>query len=81
MTANSLHRARGIIRVVTQATSGERNRALFWAAMRARHMLLAGEINKTDGAELLRILHREAISGGLPAREAERTIKSAMRPA
>jgi hypothetical protein len=72
----TLHRLQGLVRTVIDAREGERNQVLFWAVCRARDMF-----DHPSGMETLEALRRAALRVGLPAREAERTITSAMRRA
>jgi hypothetical protein len=77
----ALHRVIGLGRIVAHAGEGERNRILFWATCRARDMIAAGDLDRPAAVEVVEALHAAAIRAGLPAREAERTIRSAMRAA
>ena len=77
----ALHRVLGLGRIVANAGEGERNRILFWATCRTREMIAAGELDQPSAVEVIEALHAAAIRAGLPNREAERTIKSAMRAA
>ncbi|WP_250548738.1 bifunctional DNA primase/polymerase [Pseudonocardia sp. H11422] len=56
----------GLVRVVREASPGERNRRLYWAAARAHEKGI-------DPTPLI----EAAIDAGLPQREAERTVDSA----
>jgi hypothetical protein len=75
----TLHRAKGILRTVMQASEGERNRVLFWAACRARDMYVAAELDHPAAMQVLDLLREAAARAGLPQRETERTITSAFR--
>jgi hypothetical protein len=77
----TLHRALGIVRTIALAPEGERNRILFWAACRARDMVVAGELDHAAGVQVLEALREGAARAGLPQREIDRTITSAMRAA
>jgi hypothetical protein len=77
----ALHRVQGLIRTVIDAREGERNRVLFWAVCRTRDMFVAGELDHPSARELLEALRGAALRAGLPVRETERTITSAMRAA
>lgn len=77
----TLHRALGVVRTMVTASEGERNRILFWAACRARDMVIAGEIDHLAGIQVLEALRQAAQQAGLTQREVERTITSAMRSA
>jgi hypothetical protein len=77
----TLHRALGITRTVADAPEGERNRVLYWAACRVRDMIRAGELDRPAGVQVINTLFAAAVRAGLPAREAERTMRSAMRAA
>jgi hypothetical protein len=74
-----LHRALGIIRVVIDATEGERNRRLYWSACRTRDLVVAGELDHDAGMQVLDALRQAAADCGLTQREINRTITSAMR--
>jgi hypothetical protein len=76
-----LNRAAGILRAVVEATEGERNRILFWASCRATEMVVAGELDHPTAMQVFDLLREAADRTGLPRREAERTIASAMRRA
>ena len=67
------HPAAGLVRTVADATDGNRNHALFWAACRAVE-------GGADPAVFADLLHA-AVTAGLTEREAERTIQSARRRA
>jgi hypothetical protein len=77
----TLHRVQGLIRRVIDAREGERNSVLFWAVSRARDMYVAGELDHPSAREVLEALRGAALRAGLPARETERTMASAMRAA
>jgi Bifunctional DNA primase/polymerase, N-terminal len=77
----TLHRALGLIRTVALASEGTRNGALYWATHRARDMVVAGELDRAAGAQVLEALRGAAAHAGLTEREAGRTIASAMRAA
>jgi hypothetical protein len=77
----TLHCVQGLVRAAIDAREGERNQVLFWAVCRARDMFVAGELDHPSGMATLEALRRAALRIGLPAREAERTITSAMRRA
>jgi Bifunctional DNA primase/polymerase, N-terminal len=72
-------RLRGIIDTAAKADEEERNHVLFWCANRVRDMARGGELNEGDFRRAIAELAQAAISIGLPQREAERTIASAMR--
>ena len=72
-------RLRGIIDTAASASEGERNHVLFWCANRVRDMAREGELNEGDFHGAIAELVQAAVSIGLPQREAERTITSAMR--
>jgi hypothetical protein len=75
----TLHRALGIIRAVLDSKEGERNRLLFWATCRARDMVVSDELDHGAGVQVLEALRDAATEVGLPQREIDRTITSAMR--
>jgi Bifunctional DNA primase/polymerase, N-terminal len=77
----TLHRTLGIIRTVLDAREGNRNKLLFWATCRAREMVVADELDHTAAVRVLEALRDAAAEVGLPQREIDRTITSAMRSA
>ena len=77
----TLQRSLGLIRSVAQATAGERNKLLFWAANRTRDMVASGEIGHHAGMQVLDALREAAAHAGLTQQEIDRTITSAMRAA
>jgi len=66
---------RGLVRVIANATEGERNSKLFWATCRAAERVSDG---KADEAFVTDVLTEAATRAGLPEREARGTIKSGM---
>ena len=64
----------GIVRVVAQATNGQRNAVTYWGARRLRELHEEGRIGEGLARE---IILDAALRNGLPAIEAARTIKSA----
>ena len=76
-----LHRAVGIIRIIALAGEGERNRSLYWAACRAKDMVVAGELDHAAGMQVLEAIREAAAQAGLAQREVDRTITSAFRGA
>jgi hypothetical protein len=74
-----LHRARGILRAVVEASEGERNRVLFWGACRARDMCVAGKLDHSAAMQILDLLREAAGRAGLPRREIDRTVASALK--
>jgi hypothetical protein len=66
---------RGLVRLVAWAPEGQRNSILFWAACRGAEAVRSG---KADQAFVVDVLVEAAAHAGLPAREAQRTIKSGM---
>lgn len=64
-------RGEGLIRTVAGAAVGNRNKALYWAAITAF----------SDGLELADELHAAALAAGVDELEARRTIESARRGA
>lgn len=77
----TLHRALGLVRTVATASEGERNRLLFWAACRAREMVVEDALDNDAGVQVLEALREAAADCGLTQREIDRTITSAMRAA
>ena len=68
----------GLVRTVAEAPKGTRNRRLFWAGCRLAKHASAGRVPLDVGAaELL----SAAVGAGLPAAEADRTVRSALRRA
>lgn len=76
-----LAKALGLARKVAEAVEGDRNHILFWAACRAKDMIIAGEIDPPAGSQLLDTLHAAALHAGLTAHETTLTIRSALRGA
>jgi hypothetical protein len=66
----------GIVRVVAQATNGQRNAVTYWAACRMRESVAAGNLSENLARE---ILLDAASRNGLPAVEAATTINSAFK--
>lgn len=64
----------GLARTVTEATVGNRNAAVFWAACRLRERLDAGELHP----EARDVLRQAALDAGLSETEVERTLDSAL---
>jgi hypothetical protein len=69
----------GILNAVGGASEGTRNRLLFWAANRIGDMIAGHEIGAAEGATAFQALDFVSRELGLPAREVERTIRSAVR--
>lgn len=67
-------RLRGIINRVERAIEGERNAITFWAACRAAELVVEGHLEHRWARDVIACA---AHNVGLPAFEAERTIKSA----
>jgi hypothetical protein len=65
----------GVLRVVREAPTGQRNSCLFWAACRLGEKIAAGGLDESSAADLL---HSAAAACGLPESEAERTIRSGL---
>jgi hypothetical protein len=66
----------GVLCFISGAREGERNDVLFWGASRLSERVHAGQI---DGNEAATLLIAAARAAGLPAIEAQRTIRSAWR--
>jgi hypothetical protein len=64
----------GIVRVVAQATNGQRNAVTYWGARRLRELHEQGRLTEGLAREIILDAARR---NGLPATEAARTIKSA----
>lgn len=60
-------RLAGLVQLVLDATEGERNARLHWAACRAGEMVAAGEV---DEQVVVDVLHRAALEVGLTSSEA-----------
>jgi hypothetical protein len=65
----------GLVRTVAEAPQGTRNGKLFWAACRLAEHAAAGRVPLDVGAAVLLAAAAEA---GLPAAEADRTLRSAL---
>jgi hypothetical protein len=70
---------RGVLEFAASAHEGERNKIIYWAANRIRDMAAQGEITKAQFDGACSALVSTATSTGISAREAQRTIASAMR--
>jgi hypothetical protein len=68
-------RLQSVLDAVARAAPGQRNALCFWGACKIRDMIQYGEV----GADALGALHAAAGSAGLPAREIETTVASALR--
>lgn len=66
----------GLIRTVALAPKGQRNSALFWAASRMREAVSENLISQSTASA---VLAEAAARAGLPAREAQLTISSALK--
>jgi hypothetical protein len=69
----------GLVRMVSTAGTGERNSILFWSACRIGEMAASGKLGRQQFSGACNALVAAAMATGLPRREAERTIASAMR--
>jgi len=72
---------RGIFAATASAQEGSRNAVTYWAACRVRDMIVNGELRRSEAAGVIAELAQAAIVAGLPHREAQSTIESAMRRA
>jgi hypothetical protein len=72
-------KVQGILNAVAGAQEGERNRLLFWGASRFAEMISRREIGRSGAATAFNVLHNICVQTGLPTREIERTIRSALR--
>jgi hypothetical protein len=72
-------KVQGILAAVARAQKGNRNSITYWAACSIRDMIANREIGTTEGAASFRGLHVLSVTIGLPAREAARTIRSAVQ--
>jgi hypothetical protein len=72
-------KVRGLLNFIAGTHEGERNSALFWCANRLREMATWGELSQSQFNNACGHLAQSAVALGLPHREAERTIASAMR--
>lgn len=75
-TGGAYRQLEGILRVVAQASVGERNSRLYWAACRVWEMTAAG----AAPAASVEVLAQVAAHCGLAAREIKRTLASAGLP-
>ena len=69
----------GLVRMVSTAGKGERNSILFWSACRVSEMAATGKLGRQQFSGACNALVAAAMASGLPRKEAERTITSAMR--
>jgi hypothetical protein len=69
----------GLVRMVSTAGKGERNSILFWSACRVSEMAASGKFGRQQFSGACNALVAAAVAAGLPGKEAERTITSAMR--
>ena len=72
-------KVQGILNAVAGAQEGERNRLLFWGASRVTEMITRRELGRSEAATAFDALHNICVQAGLPTREIERTIRSALR--
>jgi hypothetical protein len=69
----------GLVRMVSTAGTGERNSILFWSACRVGEMAACGKLGRQQFSGACNALVAAAMATGLPRKEAERTIASALR--
>jgi hypothetical protein len=75
-TERDVHGVAAIVALVANATPGERNAVLFWAACRCAEKVAAGILGQGHAVD---ILHRAARSAGLTEREIASTLRSAFK--
>jgi len=75
----TLHRAGCVLRTLANATEGDRNKLLYWAACRVCDMYQTNELDRPAATQMLELLREGAARIGLGQREAERTIASAFQ--
>lgn len=71
-------RVYGLLKCVGAAREGERNAVTYWAARRLVDMITAGELDQCDALDALDALYDTSRAVGLPEREVDTTIKSAL---
>lgn len=70
-------RIQGILNTVARAGEGDRNKVLFWGAMRVVDMVVAREVPPSEGDRAFAALGSAASHAGLAEREIVRTLQSA----
>ncbi|MEH2627065.1 hypothetical protein V1292_005120 [Bradyrhizobium sp. AZCC 1719] len=75
--ASPIARIQGILNTVAAAGEGDRNKILFWGAMRVVDMVTEREVPPAEGDRAFAALADAALHAGLPDREIIRTLQSA----
>jgi hypothetical protein len=75
--ASPVARIQGILNTVASAGEGDRNKVLFWGAMRVVDMVVAREVPPSEGDRAFAALASAANHAGLAEREIVRTLQSA----
>lgn len=75
--ASPIARIQGILNTVAGAGEGDRNKVLFWGAMRVVDMVIAREVPPSEGDRAFTALASAATHAGLAEREIVRTLQSA----
>jgi putative DNA primase/helicase len=70
-------RIQGILNTVASAGEGDRNKVLFWGAMRVVDMVVTREVPPSEGDRAFAALASAAQHAGLPYHETVRTLQSA----
>ncbi|MBW7968615.1 bifunctional DNA primase/polymerase [Bradyrhizobium sp. BR 10289] len=76
-SAHPIARIQGILNRVATTTEGDRNKVLFWGAMRVVEMVVEKEVPSTEGDRAFAALFDAALHAGLSDREIVRTLQSA----
>jgi hypothetical protein len=76
-TGHPIARIQGILNRVAQTGQGDRNKVLFWGAMRVVDMVVQREVPPAEGNRAFAALCDAARHAGLAEREIERTLQSA----
>jgi hypothetical protein len=75
--AHPITRVQGILNRVAHTGEGERNKVLFWGAMRVVEMVIERELPPSEGDRAFAALCDAALHAGLTAPEITRTLQSA----
>jgi putative DNA primase/helicase len=76
-TGSPIARIQGILNTVASAGEGDRNKVLFWGAMRVVDMVVAREVPPSEGDRAFAALASAANHAGLAEQEIVRTLQSA----
>ena len=74
---DAINRIQGILNRVASTTEGDRNKVLFWGAMRVVDMVVDRAVPPADGDRAFAALFDAALHAGLSDREIVRTLQSA----